>query len=76
MPTMIQAGVYSATTHYLKAVRALGSKEPLKAMAEMREMPINDFMTRGGNCGSTDGFCEICIYWRSKSLTNPTVAGI
>jgi branched-chain amino acid transport system substrate-binding protein len=48
MPTMIQAGVYSATTHYLKAVRALGSKEPLKVMAEMREMPINDFMTRGG----------------------------
>jgi branched-chain amino acid transport system substrate-binding protein len=48
MPTMIQAGAYSATTHYLKAVRALGSKEPLKVMAEMREMPINDFMTRGG----------------------------
>ena len=48
MPTMIQAGVYSATTQYLKAVRALGSKEPLKVMAKMREMPINDFMTRGG----------------------------
>lgn len=48
MPTMIQAGVYSATSHYLKAVEALGSKEPLAVMAKMRELPINDFMTHGG----------------------------
>ena len=48
MPTMVQAGVYSATMHYLKAVRALGSKEPLKVMEKMRETPINDFMTHNG----------------------------
>jgi len=45
MPTMVQAGVYSATIHYLKAVKALGSKDPLKVMEKMRETPINDFMT-------------------------------
>jgi branched-chain amino acid transport system substrate-binding protein len=48
MPTMVQAGVYSATIHYLKAVKALGSKDPLKVMAKMRETPINDFMTHNG----------------------------
>ena len=48
MPTMIQAGVYSATHHYLEAIKALGSKEPEKVMAKMREMPINDFMTKNG----------------------------
>ena len=48
MPTMVQAGVYSATLHYLKAVKALGSKEPLKVMEKMRETPINDFMTHNG----------------------------
>ena len=48
MPTMVQAGVYSATMHYLKAVKALGSKEPLKVMEKMRETPINDFMTHNG----------------------------
>jgi branched-chain amino acid transport system substrate-binding protein len=48
MPTMVQAGVYSATTHYLKAVKALGNKDPLKVMAKMRETPINDFMTHNG----------------------------
>ena len=48
MPTMVQAGVYSATMHYLKAIKALGSKEPLKVMEKMRETPINDFMTHNG----------------------------
>src|ERR1700759_3350002 len=48
MPTMVQAGVYSATMRYLKAVKALNSKEPLKVMEKMREMPINDFMTHDG----------------------------
>ncbi len=48
MPTMVQAGVYSATHHYLEAVKAIGSKDPDKVMAKMRETPINDFMTKNG----------------------------
>ena len=48
MPTMIQAGIYSATQHYLNAVKALGSKDPEQVMAKMRETPINDFMTKDG----------------------------
>ena len=48
MPTMVLAGVYSATMHYLKAVKALGNKDPLKVMEKMRETPINDFMTHDG----------------------------
>jgi branched-chain amino acid transport system substrate-binding protein len=48
MPTMVQAGVYSATHHYLKAIKAIGTKDPDKVMAQMREMPINDFMTKNG----------------------------
>jgi branched-chain amino acid transport system substrate-binding protein len=48
MPTMVQAGVYSATHHYLEAVKAIGTKDPDKVMAQMREMPINDFMTKNG----------------------------
>jgi branched-chain amino acid transport system substrate-binding protein len=48
MPTMSQAGVYSAIHHYLDAVQALGTKDPDKVMAKMRATPINDFMTRNG----------------------------
>jgi branched-chain amino acid transport system substrate-binding protein len=48
MPTMIQAGLYSATMHYLKAIEAVGTDEAPKVMAQMRATPINDFMTKDG----------------------------
>jgi branched-chain amino acid transport system substrate-binding protein len=42
-PTMVQAGVYSAVTHYLKAVAALKSAADGKAVvAKMKEMPTDD----------------------------------
>jgi branched-chain amino acid transport system substrate-binding protein len=46
MPTQAQAGVYSAVTHYLKAVAALGSDEAKSVVAKMRDMPIHDFFRR------------------------------
>src|SRR5437879_3431613 len=41
-PTMIHAGVYSALTHYLKAVEALKSDDGTKVIAKMKEMPTDD----------------------------------
>ncbi len=42
-PTMVQAGVYSAVTHYLKAVAALKSTDDGKVIvAKMKEMPVDD----------------------------------
>jgi branched-chain amino acid transport system substrate-binding protein len=42
-PNMSHAGVYSAVTHYLKAVAALKSAEDGKAVvAKMKEMPTDD----------------------------------
>src|SRR5437016_7541234 len=42
-PTMTQAGVYSAVTHYLKAVQALKNDEDGKAVvAKMKETPTDD----------------------------------
>jgi branched-chain amino acid transport system substrate-binding protein len=42
-PTMTQAGVYSATLHYLKAVAALKSAKDGKAVVdEMKKMPTDD----------------------------------
>jgi branched-chain amino acid transport system substrate-binding protein len=48
LPSMLTAGVYSSTLHYLKAVQAAGTDDPKTVMAKMREMPINDFMTKNG----------------------------
>ena len=49
MPTMTHAGVYSAVTHYLKAVQAAGTKEPLAVMQKMRDVPVNDMFAKDGH---------------------------
>lgn len=49
MPTMWQAGVYSSIVHYLNAIKAAGTDEPLKVAAKMREMPVEDFFARNGH---------------------------
>jgi branched-chain amino acid transport system substrate-binding protein len=48
MPTMTHAGVYSAVSHYLKAVKAAGTDDTQAVLAKMREMPVDDFFSRGG----------------------------
>jgi branched-chain amino acid transport system substrate-binding protein len=47
-PNMTQAGIYSATTHYLKAVQAAGTDETQAVMEKMRSTPINDFFVKNG----------------------------
>jgi len=43
MPSMVQAGVYAGTLHYLKAVQALKSKDDGKAVVEkMKALPTDD----------------------------------
>ncbi|MBX9812372.1 MAG: ABC transporter substrate-binding protein [Burkholderiales bacterium] len=46
MPTMVQAGVYSSTLHYLKAVKAAGTDEAKAVMKKMKETPVNDFFAK------------------------------
>src|SRR5258706_1055031 len=41
-PTMVQAGVYSAVTHYLKAVEAAKTDDGTKVIAQMKAMPTDD----------------------------------
>src|ERR1700722_17565853 len=47
-PTMDQAGAYSATLTYLKAVKAVGSTDSDKVMAELKRTKINDMFAKGG----------------------------
>lgn len=48
MPTMFQAGVYSAVTHYLKAIDAIGTDEAKAVVAKMKATPVNDFFAKNG----------------------------
>ncbi|UFX47203.1 ABC transporter substrate-binding protein [Bradyrhizobium sp. 41S5] len=47
MPTMTQAGVYSAVRHYLRAVQAANSDDGLAVAAKIRELPVVDSFARG-----------------------------
>ncbi len=48
MPSMVQAGAYSATMHYLKAVAAAGTDDADAVSAKMKETEINDFFATKG----------------------------
>ena len=48
VPTSAQAGVYSSTLHYLKAVKAAGSTDAAAVMKQMKDTPINDMFAKNG----------------------------
>jgi branched-chain amino acid transport system substrate-binding protein len=48
MPTMFQAGVYSAVTHYLRAIDATGTDDAIAVIAKMKATPVNDFFAKNG----------------------------
>jgi branched-chain amino acid transport system substrate-binding protein len=48
MPTMLQAGDYSATAQYLRAVKATGTDTAEKVLAYLKSTPINDMFTANG----------------------------
>jgi branched-chain amino acid transport system substrate-binding protein len=47
-PTMDQAGYYSATTQYLKAVKAVNSTDPDLVMVQLKKTKINDVLAKDG----------------------------
>jgi branched-chain amino acid transport system substrate-binding protein len=47
MPSSLQAADYSATMDYLNAVKAVGSTDPDKVMAQLHKQPIDDFYAKG-----------------------------
>jgi branched-chain amino acid transport system substrate-binding protein len=48
MPSMAQAGDYSAAMTYLSAVKALGTDDADKVMAHLKKTKINDMFTKNG----------------------------
>jgi len=48
MPSSLQAADYSATLQYLNAVKATGSDDSDKVLAQMKKTKINDVYAKGG----------------------------
>jgi branched-chain amino acid transport system substrate-binding protein len=47
-PSSLHAADYSATTYYLNAVKAAGTDDADKVMAQMRKTKVNDFYAKNG----------------------------
>lgn len=47
MPNGMQAGVYSSVKHYLTAVKAAGTTDTDAVAAKIRELPLDDFFSKG-----------------------------
>jgi branched-chain amino acid transport system substrate-binding protein len=60
-PTMDQAAYYSATMQYLAAVKAVGSTDPDKVMAQLKKTKINDMFAKNGYIRS-DGLMVHSMY--------------
>jgi len=48
MPSSLQAGDYSAALQYLTAVKAIGTDDADKVLAQMKKTKINDVFAKGG----------------------------
>jgi branched-chain amino acid transport system substrate-binding protein len=48
MPSSVQAGDYSAASQYLAAVKATGTDDADKVLAQMKKTKINDVFAKGG----------------------------
>lgn len=48
MPIMLQAGLYSAVTTYLKAVKELGTDDAATVLEHLKQTEINDFFAKNG----------------------------
>ncbi|MDQ8727402.1 ABC transporter substrate-binding protein [Bradyrhizobium sp. LHD-71] len=68
VPTMIHAGTYGAVLHYLRAIEAAGTLDGSAVAAKMREMPVNDFMTKNGRIRQDGRLVRDMYLFRVKSL--------
>ena len=48
MPSSLQAADYSAVTHYLGALKATGSDDPEKVLAQLKKSKFNDVFMKNG----------------------------
>ena len=67
LPTDLQANVYSAVLHYLKAVKAAGTTDTKAVLAKMRELPVNDFYTHDARVREDGRLMRAMLYAEAKA---------
>jgi branched-chain amino acid transport system substrate-binding protein len=69
MPNALQAGLYSATMHYLQAVAKTGTDATGPVMQAMRAAPINDFFAHDGHIRADGVMVHDISLFRVKTPT-------
>ena len=75
MPNMIQAGTYSATLQYLKAVKAAGTKDADAVAKKLKELPSTTPSPRTATCRPTDAWSATSICSRSRNRRRANATG-
>ncbi len=65
-PTMLHAGQYAGTLHWLKAVKAAGTVAGEPVAAKMHEMPVNDFYHEDVRIEPNGRVAEKMYVWQVK----------
>ena len=74
MPHMGDAGDYSSTIQYLKAVQAAGTDETGAVMAKLKSTPINDFFATNGRIREDGRMVHDMYVYQVKSPTESKYA--
>lgn len=72
MPTMVQAGMYSSTYQYLKAIEETGSDDPKTVRDHLMSTTINDMFTSNGRVREDGRMVHDMYLARVKTPTEST----
>lgn len=68
MPTMVHAGLYSSTRHYLEAIKATGTDDTQTVRQQMGDTPLTIFSRLAATFVKMGAWSTICISWKLKRL--------
>jgi branched-chain amino acid transport system substrate-binding protein len=71
-PGLLHASNYCATTHWLKAVKAVGSTDADAVVAKMKATPVNDFYNKDVKIREDGRVMHVMYLWQVKPPSEAT----
>ena len=68
VPGLLHAGNYAAATHWLKAVRAVGSTDADAVIAKMKATPVNDMYNKDVTVREDGRVMHEMYLWQVKTV--------
>jgi branched-chain amino acid transport system substrate-binding protein len=68
-PGLLHAGSYCAATHWLKAVKAVGSTDTEAVVTQMKATPVNDFYNKDVKVREDGRVMHVMYLWQVKPVS-------